>query len=106
MRGGSMFLFEELSELPAPTEDAYSEKNMNLPGTPKSTLDHWNFLNPTHLMRVVPEVCCLRLVSNITKEHNQCFVAHAQAQKGAGAGGECTRGSHADLDRLWGVSIL
>ena len=100
MKGGSVFSFDELSELSQPTTGgAYSPAVVLPPGTPKTTIDHWNSPKATRLKRVVPGEHCLALIGDVTKENDQCFVACAQLRKGSGSPDECTYNTHSDIPR-------
>ena len=100
VKGGSVFSFEELAKLLAPSSSGgYPPQIGLLPGTPKSTLDSWNSTRPTSLMRVSPLEHCLALNGDVTKEHDQCYVGCAQGIAGSGRPDECTFNTHTDPSR-------
>ena len=62
VKRGSVFSFEELAKLLAPSSSVgYPPQIRLLRGTPKSTLDSWNSTRPTSLMMVSPLEHCLAL---------------------------------------------
>ena len=99
-RGGDIFSFDELAELSAPpTEGKYSPRISLPPGTPRTTVDHWNSPRATTLLRVDPEVHCLSLVGDASKQSDLYFLGCAQLVRGTGGPDECGFGTHADESR-------
>lgn len=102
LRGGSVFSFEVPSEVSASSiSGTYSPRIELPPGTPKATVDSWNLTKPTSLMRIVPEVHCLALVGDPTKEieNTQDFLACGQHAFGMGMASDCSVGTHRDEKR-------